>query len=298
MSNKSKIINQQEYNYVLITPARNEEAYIEKTIQSLISQTILPEKWVIVSDRSTDRTDDIVKQYIAENPWMELIRMPKLRDRSFAAKVSCFNAGYKKLNGMQYDIIGNLDADISFDEDYFEFLLTKFAEFHELGVAGTPFVEDSRHYDYRFTNIEHVSGACQMFRRKCFEEIGGYIPIKCGGIDWTAVTTARMKGWKTKTFTDKVCYHHKPIGTGNASPLLTSYRHGQKDYFLGGHPLWQLFRAVYQMKNKPYIIAGLLFLWGYVWAFLKRVDRPISKELMTFHRQEQMQRLKKIFLKL
>ena len=297
MSNKSKIINQ-EYNYVLITPARNEEAYIEKTIKSVISQTILPMKWVVVSDGSTDHTDEIVNRYIKDHAWIELIRMPEHRDRSFAAKVSCFNAGYKKLNGMHYDIIGNLDADISFDENYFEFLLTKFVEFHELGVAGTPFVEGSQQYDYRFTNIEHVSGACQLFRRECFEAIGGYVPIKGGGIDWTAVTTARMKGWKTRTFTEKTCFHHKPMGTGNASPLLTTYRHGQKDYFLGGHPLWQLFRSVYQMKNKPYIIAGVLFLWGYVWAFLKRVDRPISEELMKFHRQEQMQRLKKIFFKL
>ena len=70
------------------------------------------------------------------------------------------------------------------------------------------------HYDYRFTNIEHVSGACQLFRRACFEEIGGYFPIKGGGIDWTAVTTARMIGWQTRTFTDKTCLHHRPMGTG------------------------------------------------------------------------------------
>ncbi|OFY63422.1 MAG: glycosyl transferase, partial [Bacteroidetes bacterium RIFCSPLOWO2_02_FULL_36_8] len=195
------------------------------------------------------------------------------------------------------DVIGCLDADISFESDYIEFLLTKFARNHDLGVAGTPFVEGTTHYDYRYTNIEHVSGACQMFRRECFEEIGGYIPIKGGGIDWTAVTTARMRGWKTRTFTEKVCYHHRPMGTGNASPLMTSFRHGQKDYFLGGHPLWQLFRFVYQMRTKPYVIGGFLLLLGYIWAFLKGVERPVSQELMKFHRAEQMQRLKKIFIK-
>ncbi len=279
--------------YVLITPARNEEAYIEKTIQSVISQTVLPEKWVIVSDGSTDRTDEIVKQYIAENAWIELIRMPEHRDRTFAAKVHCFNAGYEKVKDVKYDIIGNLDADISFKEDYLEFLLGKFAEIPELGVSGTPFVEGSSHYDYRFTNIEHVSGACQLFRRECFEEIGGYVPIKGGGIDWTAVTTARMKGWKTRTFTEKVCFHHKKMGTGNSSALMTSFRQGYKDYFLGGHPLWQLFRTVYQMSKKPYIIGGLLLFFGYNWAYISRVERPVSQELMEFHRREQMQRLKK-----
>ena len=291
MALKNNFIN--NLKYVLITPARNEEAYIEKTIQSVISQTVLPEKWVIVSDGSTDHTDEIVKQHIAENAWIELIRMPEHRDRTFAAKVHCFNAGYEKLKNVKYDIIGNLDADISFKEDYFEFLLGKFAEIPELGVSGTPFVEDSSHYDYRFTNIEHVSGACQLFRRECFKGIGGYIPIKGGGIDWTAVTTARMKGWKTRTFTEKVCFHHKKMGTGNSSALMTSFRQGYKDYFLGGHPLWQLFRTIYQMSKKPYIIGGLLLFFGYNWAYISRVERPVSQELMKFHRREQMQRLKK-----
>ena len=111
-------------SYVLITPARNEEAYIEKTIQSLISQTILPQKWVIVSDGSNDGTDEIVRRYMDKNKykWIELVRMPEHRDRQFAAKVHCFNAGYQKVKDLEYSIIGNLDADISFENDYFEFL--------------------------------------------------------------------------------------------------------------------------------------------------------------------------------
>ena len=91
---------------------------------------------------------------------------------------------------MNYDVIGNLDADISFGPDYFEFLLAKFYDDPMLGCAGTPFVENGIHYDYRYTNIEHVSGACQMFRKQCFGDIGGYVPIKGGGIDFVAVTTA------------------------------------------------------------------------------------------------------------
>ena len=185
----------QQYSYVLITPARNEAAYIENTILSVISQTVLPIKWVIVSDGSTDATDKIVISYASSNSWIELVRMPEHRDRQFAAKVHCFNAGYDKLQGLKYDVIGNLDADITFEKDYFEFLLGKFHKNPELGVAGTPFVEgNEKTYDYRYTNIEHVSGACQLFRHQCYEEIGGYTPIRGGGIDWVAVTTARMKG--------------------------------------------------------------------------------------------------------
>jgi len=285
------------YSYVLITPARNEEAFIGQTILSVNSQTVLPKKWVIVSDGSTDRTEEIVTQYLAKNPWIELLRMPEHRDRHFAAKVHCFNAGYEKVKNTEYDIIGNLDADITFEQDYFEFLLNKFVDNPKLGVGGTPFVEGSSHYDYRFTNIKHVSGACQLFRRECFEEIGGYIPIKGGGIDWTAVTTARMKGWQTRTFTEKTCFHHRTIGTGDNNILFAQFKYGQKNYFLGGHPLWQLFRSFYQMTNKPYFIGGLLLFAGYTWGFLSHMERPISKELMKFYRKEQMERLKNIALR-
>jgi biofilm PGA synthesis N-glycosyltransferase PgaC len=280
-------------SYVIITPARNEEAYIEKTIQSVISQTVPPQKWVIVSDGSTDRTDDIVKRYAAMYSWIKLVRMPEHRDRHFAAKVQAFSAGYQKVKDLQYDIIGNLDADLSFDKDYIEFLLSKFSEYPELGVAGTPFVEDnSQGYDYRFTNIEHVSGACQLFRRKCFEEIGGYTPIKGGGIDWVAVTSARMKGWKTRTFTEKTIFHHRKMGTGKGHVLKARFRLGKEDYYLGSHPLWELFRVIYQMKHQPFILGGVFLFLGYFSALLRRMERPIPPDLIKFYRKEQMQRLK------
>src|SRR5215510_1684122 len=98
--------------YVVITPARNEEAYIEKTIQSVISQTALPEKWLIISDGSTDRTDEIVQRYLVGNPWIELIRKPEHKDRNFAEKVHCVNAAYKSIQSLGFDVIVNLDADV------------------------------------------------------------------------------------------------------------------------------------------------------------------------------------------
>ncbi len=287
------------YSYILVTPARNEEAYIEKTIQSMVAQTVLPEKWVIVSDGSTDRTDEIVKKYIANHKWIKFIRLPEHRDRHFAAKVHAFNAGYDKVKNIKHDIIGNLDADLSFEEGYIEYLLQKFCQYNDLGVAGTPFVEDSSpHYDYSFTNIDHVSGACQLFRRKCFESIGGYTPIKGGGIDWVAVTTARMKGWKTRTFTEKTIFHHREMGTGKGNILSARFRLGKEDYYLGSHPLWEILRAVYQMKFNPYILGGLLILLGYMIASLQRIERPIPTELIKFYRREQMDRLKNKFLTL
>lgn len=285
-------MNSKRLAYVLITPSRNEERFIEQTIQSVISQTILPEKWVIVSDGSTDGTDEIVKKYLPEHPWMELIRMPERRERHFGAKVQCFNAGCERLRGETFDIIGNLDADITFDESYFDFLLAKFNADPALGVAGTPFVEGTASYDFRFTAVEHVSGACQLFRRECFEQIGGYVQVKGGGIDWIAVTTARMKGWKTRTFVEKVCHHHRPMGTASAGKWKANFLLGKQDYYLGGHPVWQLFRGFYQMRRRPYVVGGIYVIAGYCWAWMTRFQRPVSPELIQFHQHEQMQRLR------
>lgn len=283
--------------YVLITPARNEERYIGATLASVVAQTHPPLRWVIVSDASTDRTDAMVEEYQQRYDWIDLIRMPAERDRSFAAKVQCVNTAYDSFKHLSFDVVGSLDADISFDADYFAFLLDKFEQNPGLGVAGTPFVEGGNHYDYRFTNIEHVSGACQMFRRKCFEEIGGYVPIRGGGIDWTAVITARMKGWKTRTFTEKTCLHHRQMGTGSTSQIKAIYRHGRKDYYLGGHPLWQLFRAAYQMTRSPYMLGGLSLLAGYTVAWCRGTERQVSREVVHFHRAEQMTRLRALFRK-
>jgi poly-beta-1,6-N-acetyl-D-glucosamine synthase len=281
--------------YVLITPARNEAQFIELTIESVVAQTVRPARWVIVSDGSTDTTDDIVARFAAQHSWIELLRMPERRERNFAGKVHAFNAGYARLQNLDWEMIGSLDADISFDPDYFRFLLGKLQNDPALGLAGTPFQETSgESYDYRFVNIEHVSGACQLFRRECFTAIGGYMPVKGGSIDHIAVITARMKGWKTRTFTDKVCLHHRTMGTAQESVLTARFKFGAKDYRMGNHPVWELFRTAYQMTRKPFVLGGIALGAGYAWSWLGRADRPVSNELIAFHRREQMERLKRL----
>lgn len=278
---------------MLVTPARNEAQLIEATIQSVVAQTVRPLKWVIVNDGSTDATDDIVSGYATEYEWIELLRMPERRERNFAGKAYAFSAGKAKVDGLTYEVIANLDADITFEPDYFSFLLEKLANDMTLGVVGTPYVETTgESFDYKFTSPDHVSGACQVFRRACYEAIGGYVPVKAGTIDCIAVITARMKGWKTRTFTDKVCQHHRKVGTAESGPMKANFNTGVMDYVMGNHPLWELFRTVYQMTRKPYVVRGLALGAGFLWTFIRRVKRPISDDLMKFHRREQMQRLK------
>lgn len=280
-------------SYVLVTPARNEEAFIGRTIESVIRQTVRPAKWVIVNDGSTDETGSVVQKCVANQNWIELVNLPVRRERNFAAKVHAFNAGLAKVQDIPYEIVGNLDADVALDEDHFEFLLNKFREDSHLGVAGTIFKEEGGYSSETdsFEGQNHVSGQCQLFRRECFGEIGGYFANKAGGIDWIAVTTARMMGWKTRSFREKSFFHYRHLGTAERSVLASTFSYGQKDYYLGGHPLWELFRATYRLTKRPYLLDGFALGLGYGWAMLRRVRRPISKELIAFHRKEQMRKL-------
>ena len=224
--------------YVLITPARNEARLITKTLDSMVAQTLLPERWVIVDDGSTDRTAELVQSYSKRVPWIELVQRVQRVDRSFAAKVNAFNIGFERVSSLPFDVIGNLDADLSFDPDYLEFLMQKFSEDARLGVAGTPFIEHG--YDSAKDSFEgenHVAGGCQLFRRQCFEEIGGYIGNPAGGIDWIAVTTARMKGWKTCSFPEKRFHHYRSLGTAERGIIASLFSYGEKDYYLGGSPV-------------------------------------------------------------
>lgn len=289
-------MNQNQLTYVLITPARDEEALIELTIRSVLEQTIRPKRWIIVSDGSTDRTDEIVKLYIPDNNWIDLLRMPERADRHFEGKARSFGAGWERVKDLRPDFIGNLDADITCGSDLFSFLLSKLTADPELGIAGPAFSERSVSYDFRFSSPTHVSGACQLFRRECLDAIGGYAPIKAGGIDVVACLMARMKGWQTRTFPEKVIVHHRAMGSAMHAGLRAKFRLGGRDYVLGRHWLWELFRSLYQMTRPPVVAGGATLLAGYGWAMLRRLERPVSGDVVRFQRGEQMERLKKFFL--
>ena len=281
--------------YVLITPSRNEEKFIQKTLDSMVGQTLLPVRWVIVDDGSTDRTGAIADDYARRFPWIEVVHRSLQQDRSFAGKVHAFNAGFDKVRALDFEVIGNLDSDLSFDADYLAFLMQKFAEDPQLGVAGTPFIENG--YDSAKDSFEgenHVAGGCQLFRRTCWEDVGGYVPNRAGGIDWVAVTTARMKGWKTRSFQEKRFNHYRPLGTAQRGVLASLFSYGEKDYYLGNSPIWEIFRFSYRMAKKPLLFGGLAVAAGFFYAALRRTKRAVSPELMCFHRAEQMKKLKAI----
>jgi biofilm PGA synthesis N-glycosyltransferase PgaC len=283
-------------NYVLITAARNEGAMIQATIDSVVAQTVRPIRWVIVDDGSTDRTAAIVSESAKPHPWIELVQRPPRVNRSFAGKVHSVNAGLERVAGLEFEVFGNLDADVSFEPGYMEFLMQKFADDPRLGVGGTPFLEAGGYDSTRdsFEGENYVAGPCQLFRYRCFQEIGGYVPNPAGGVDWIAVMTARMIGWKVRAFPEKRFHHHRSMGTAERPKVAALFSYGQKDYYLGGSPLWQLFRGAYRMTRPPVLLGGGALLAGYFWAALRRVERPVTPQLMRFHRREQMKKLKGI----
>lgn len=286
----------QPLSYVLVTPARNEARLIESTIQTVAAQTVLPRKWLIVSDGSTDGTDAIVQKYAAMYGWIELLAMPQRKERHFGGKALAFNAGLARLRDTAFDAVGCLDADITLQSEHFSYLLGKMAEDSGLGIVGAPNREASGEiYDFRYVSADEVSGTCQLFRRRCIEQIGGFVASRRGNIDTIACVMARMKGWKTRTFTGIVTSHNRIMGTAQCGPIRARYNEGVRDYVIGNHPLWQAFRVVYQMSKRPWLVRGLAMGTGFLWATLRRFERPVSRELIAFRRREEMQRLKKLF---
>ena len=282
--------------YVLITPARNEESYIEKTIQALISQTIFPKKWMIVSDGSTDRTDDIVTKYACKYEFIQLVRMPHDGYRNFGSKVSSIDAGYSLLKNTRYNFIGILDADVSFGFDYFERVLERFKQNPKLGIGGGIILELHNGQFKRLNyNLNSVAGAVQFFRKKCYKDIGGYIPLKHGGIDAVAEVMARMYDWEVKTFSEIQVYHHRRIGVTKGKVLKSKYRYGVRENIIGTHPMFLVLKSIDRFRKKPYFVGGILMMIGYLFSWLRRDNRPIPYEVIRHNRKEEKRRLRHSF---
>lgn len=285
--------------YALISAARNEEAFIEKTIQSVCKQTLRPVRWIIVSDGSTDRTDEIVLQYARDYAFIELLRADNSTNRNFGSKAKAVQAGYERLvTAVDFQFVGNLDADVSFAPDYYESILVKFAENPRLGLAGGTRLDFCRgKFRPKPSARNSVGGPYQLFRRQCFEDVGGYLPLEYGGIDAVAEISARMHGWQVESFPQHVVYHHRCTGTANRTVWEASIRAGIRDYLIGYHPIFQLMRGFSRLSQKPVILGSLFWMGGYFGAFLRRRPRPVPDEFISFLQQEQLDRLRQALFK-
>lgn len=279
-------------SYVLITPARNEEAHIGRLIQCVAAQTLAPVKYVIVSDGSTDRTDEIVEQHARELGFVELLRREKNERPGFGSKALAFNAGWERLRAQDFDFIANLDADISFEPRYFESLLEEFQKDPDLGLAGGH-VHDllgGRFVPQRMSE-DSVAGPTQFFRRQCLADIGGYLPLRWGGIDAAAEIMTRMKGWKTRTIWNCRVLAHRPVRTGRKSVFGVRFNKGIMNNALGYHPLFQTLSCLWRVADHPFVAGSACVMAGYIWAALQGRESQVPQEFVDFLRNEQLHRL-------
>lgn len=281
--------------YVLVTPVRDEVALIGRTIDSVLAQTVLPREWVIVSDGSTDGTDDIIRAAASKYPFIRLMALPPRTGRSFGAVVRNTTLGIQSMVTPDYDFLGLLDSDVTFSADYFEQLLARFAVAPRLGLAGGVVIDVGRPRDVFPRNREDVPGAVQFFRRKCFEKLGGLIPIPEGGWDTLTCAMARMHGFETKLFTDLIVDHHKPRNIAEGGAIRRKWQLGVRDYACGYHPLFEVIKCLGRWSEPPFLVGAVAWWIGYCTAALQRRPRVVPPEAIAHVRREQMTRLRRAF---
>lgn len=279
--------------YALVTPARNEAKYIRFTLESVVAQTHKPERWVVISDGSTDATDDIVREYMGAHPFIRLTRREPDPQRNFGSKVRAIEVGIAQLGDIPYEFVGNLDGDVSFSPDYYEQVLARFAADPKLGVAGGILYDDHdgvwrRHM---VSVNSSVGGPVQLFRRECYEQIGGYRALQYGGVDAVAEGMARMHGWRVRTFPELVVRHHRRVGTQGRGVLQSCVDLGRREHVVGYHPLFGVFRAINRMRAEPYVVGGVCYAIGFYGARLRGLKPATPDEYVRFLRREQLRRL-------
>jgi len=279
--------------YILITSARNEADFIEDTIKSVISQTILPITWIIVNDHSIDRTEEIIRKYMNDYSFIRLLNLEGNFQRNFASKVFAIKKAFDVVKDLSFEFIGILDADITFQNNYYELIMEEFGKDQKLGIAGGGFFDI---YDNKKFKIPYspymVRGAVQLFRRECYENIGGFLPLQWGGEDTIACATARMNGWKINTFEELSVLHHRKTGSVGENLVQINIHLGKRDYHRGLIPLAQLSKSLSRIKERPFLLGSILQIFGYWTSKLKGEKLILDENLIEFIKREQKKRIK------
>ena len=281
--------------YVLVTPMRNEEATIGITIESVLAQTVRPREWVIVSDGSTDGSEAIIRRYAAAAPFIRCLRLNTQVRRNFASVVWAIDAGCAELRCRDYAFIGILDADIRLLPDYYETVVCRFAADPLLGLAGGLVLDLKNGKAARQRhNPEEIAGAVQLFRRECFESLGGLAPIREGGWDTVTGVRARMNRYKTVAFPDLLVDHLKPRNSSEGNLVRRTWQLGTRDYAVGNDPLFELLKCCSRSCESPMLIGAVARWTGYFSCWLAGRKRIVPPEVIAFSQTEQRSRIRKL----
>jgi glycosyltransferase involved in cell wall biosynthesis len=276
--------------YVIITPVRDEETFIEATIESVSRQTVRPAEWVIVDDGSTDRTGEILDKVASQVPWVRVVHRPNRGFRKSGGGVmEAFHDGYNAIDCIDWDFLVKLDGDLSFPAEYFEKCFEYFRRDPHLGIGGGEIHHDclgelKPEENPRF----HVRGATKIYRKSCWEAIGGLWTAP--GWDTIDEVKANMLGWKTYTFSDLHLLHHRLTGTGEGL-VRDRVKHGMVCYVSGYHPLFVMASCIHRIIQKPYIIGSLAIAYGFLKGHLTHAPRFDDRPYVTYIRGQQLRRL-------
>ena len=282
--------------YILVTAAHNEEAFIGRTCASVLAQTLPPLRWIVVDDASTDGTAAVVERYRAANPGrIELLRVQRAPGRDFRNKVRAFDIGMARARELPFTHVGNLDADIELPADYYAGMLARFRNDPDLGIAGG-MVHSCIDGAYVPQNVarDSVAGAVQLFRRDCFDAVGGYLPLRQGGVDAAAEIMARHKGWRVRTFADIKVLEHRRTGTATADPLGARRREGARLHSLGYGLAFFIARCIRRSLEHPPVIGSLTALYGYLASAVRREPVVLPSDVLAYLRDEQRRKLMRV----
>lgn len=275
---------------VIISPCRDEEHFVRVTLDSVVKQTYRPDLWIIVDDGSRDRTAEIVEHYAAEHPWIRLVRRERAGSRQLGpGVVSAFNAGLAALGDEPYDVIAKLDSDTEFGPETLAAVMAHFDN-PKVGMAsGNTYLLVGNKLVFELYTSYHIPGNAKFYRRECFRDIGGLQPVY--GWDVIDETDARRHGWITYSDPKIVFIHHRMQGSSFGA-VRGRVIWGRCAYAIGSHPLFAIARGIYRMPQRPRIVGGLAFIWGFFSSYFNPdIQRLTDPELIRYLRQEQLYRL-------
>lgn len=292
--------------YIVISPVRDEAAHLEKTIESMLQQTVRPTQWILVDDGSCDSTSDIIDKWAAVEPWIvavhrcddreTLLNVPVVVKNSSRAQrateakeIYAFYDGFTKISAWDWQYLVKLDGDLGFCQDYFERCFREFEADQTLGIGGGT-VRDvvNGQLEVEKSPRFHVRGATKIYRRSCWQSIGGV--LRAAGWDTLDEVKANMLGWTTRTFDSVHLVHYRPTGAANGS-WRNSMKNGLWSYICGYHPLFMLARCVNCMFQKPQLIGSVGLFAGFVSGYVNGIPRVRDESLIRYLRQQQLRRL-------
>ncbi|UHQ54107.1 glycosyltransferase [Microbulbifer sp. YPW16] len=279
-----------EKPYVIISPCRDEEEYLENTLHSVINQTVPPTLWLIVDDGSTDRTPEILERYREKYDFIRVLRRDNRGFRNVGpGVVDAFYAGLEEVQLDRFDFICKLDLDVELPSRYFETLLQKMTADPRLGCAsGKPYnMRDGRLVSER-RGDEMSVGMTKFYRTQCFREIGGIVRE----VMWDAIDChrARMLGWRARSWDepDLRFIHLRIMGSSQRGILTGKMRHGYGQYFMGTGFLYLAATAVFRIADYPFMVGSMAVLWGYLRSWLSRKPRFPDREFINYLRAFQL----------